>query len=231
MAFDGNGNWIPEFSAKEDRDAGVKILASHFDDVFQQDLKESFEKCLTNDGQSRPLQDFNFNNHKGINVADPETDSDVVNVRSMTKAVKELEDMLEEKKANVDGSNFTEETSKAVLEKLDEETKGGFVALGMPDYSRSISVSTGTSIQSVSVASELRVFFTNKNEESSFSRIFVSLCDSSGTIIKSGIICCRSGYEGAPSSSGVFLPSGSYFKVETWTGVNATLQLTPMKGV
>ena len=61
MAFDGNGNWIPEFSAKEDRDSGVKILASRFDDVFQQDLKESFEKCLTNDGQNRPLKDFNFN--------------------------------------------------------------------------------------------------------------------------------------------------------------------------
>lgn len=87
MAFDGNGNWIPEFSAKEDRDAGVKILAGRFDDVFQQDLKESFEKCLTNDGQSRPLQDFNFNNHRGINVADPETDSDVVNLRKLTNTI------------------------------------------------------------------------------------------------------------------------------------------------
>lgn len=144
MAFDGNGNWIPEFSAKEDRDAGVKILASRFDDVFQQDLKESFEKCLTNDGQSRPLKDFNFNNNKGINVADPETDSDVVNVRILNKTVgektTELKDMLEEKKANVDGSNFTEETSKAVLEKLDKETKSGFVALGMPDSSGVISL-------------------------------------------------------------------------------------------
>jgi hypothetical protein len=85
MAFDGNGNWIPEFSAKEDRDAGVKILASRFDDVFQQDLKESFEKCLTNDGQSRLLQDFNFNNHKGINVADAIYDSDAVNKRTLDR--------------------------------------------------------------------------------------------------------------------------------------------------
>lgn len=90
MAFDGNGNWIPEFSAKEDRDAGVKILASRFDDVFQQDLKESFEKCLTNDGQSRPLQDFNFNNHKGINVADPETENDVVNLRKLNNVLATL---------------------------------------------------------------------------------------------------------------------------------------------
>lgn len=90
MAFDGNGNWIPEFSAKEDRDAGVKILASRFDDVFQQDLKESFEKCLTNDGQSRPLKDFNFNNHRGINVSDPETDTDVVNKRTLTSKIDNL---------------------------------------------------------------------------------------------------------------------------------------------
>jgi hypothetical protein len=81
MAFDGNGNWIPEFSAKEDRDAGVKILADRFDDVFQQDLKNSFEKCLTNDSQNRPLQDFNFNNNKGINVANPEKLGDVVNLK------------------------------------------------------------------------------------------------------------------------------------------------------
>lgn len=90
MAFDGNGNWIPEFSAKEDRDAGVKILASRFDDVFQQDLKVSFEKCLTTDGQNRPLQDFNFNNNKGINVADPETDSDVVNLRKLNNSLNDL---------------------------------------------------------------------------------------------------------------------------------------------
>lgn len=82
MAFDGNGNWIPEFSAKEDRDAGVKILASRFDDVFQQDLKESFEKCITVDSQNKPTADFNFNNFKGINLADPVLDNDAVNKKS-----------------------------------------------------------------------------------------------------------------------------------------------------
>jgi hypothetical protein len=90
MAFDGNGNWIPEFSAKEDRDAGVKILASRFDDVFQQDLKESFEKCLTNDGQNVILNDFNFNNNKGINIADPVEESDVVNLRKLTNTINNM---------------------------------------------------------------------------------------------------------------------------------------------
>ena len=31
--FDGNGNWTSDFSAQADRDNGIKILASRFDNI------------------------------------------------------------------------------------------------------------------------------------------------------------------------------------------------------
>lgn len=85
MPFDGNGNWIADFSAKADRDANIKIMASRFDDIHQADLKESFENCLTKDGQIKPTQNFNANNHRVINVANPVSDTDAVNYGTMTK--------------------------------------------------------------------------------------------------------------------------------------------------
>lgn len=103
----------------------------------------------------------------------------------------------------------------------------------IPDYSRSISVSTGTEVQEVLVDSELRVFFTNSTQEGSWAQIYISLCDVNGTVTKSGIICCRAGYEGAPSTASAILETGTYFKVETWSNLltGTTLQLTPLKGV
>lgn len=137
MAFDGNGNWIPEFSAKEDRDAGIKILANRFDDVFQQDLKESFEKCITIDGQNKITGDFNFNNFKGINLADPVLDNDAVNKKTLTNELN--------LKVNVDGSNITEETATAIIDKINDENKQKVVSWGVPDYSAAVSI--GNNVQ------------------------------------------------------------------------------------
>ena len=79
MAFDGNGNWISNFSAVADRDANIKILASRFDDIFIADIAQSFENCLTKDAQVKPQQAFDANSYKIINVANPTNDNDAVN--------------------------------------------------------------------------------------------------------------------------------------------------------
>ena len=84
MPFDGNGNWVADFSAINDRDANIKILASRFDNIHQADLKESFENCLTKDMQVKPSQNFNANNFRLINVANPVSGTDAVNLQTMT---------------------------------------------------------------------------------------------------------------------------------------------------
>lgn len=83
MAFDGNGNWISDFSAVADRDAGIKILASRFDNIFINDIATSFENCLTKDGQVKTQTNFNANNYRVINVADPVDDKDAVNKETL----------------------------------------------------------------------------------------------------------------------------------------------------
>lgn len=83
MAFDGNGNWISNFSAVADRDANIKILASRFDDIFIADIAQSFENCLTKDAQVKPQQAFDANSYKVINVANPTNDYDAVNKQTL----------------------------------------------------------------------------------------------------------------------------------------------------
>ena len=83
MAFDGNGNWISNFSAVADRDANIKILASRFDDIFIADIAQSFENCLTKDMQVKPQQAFDANSYKVINVANPTNDYDAVNKQTL----------------------------------------------------------------------------------------------------------------------------------------------------
>lgn len=87
MAFDGNGNWISDFSAVADRDADIKILASRFDNIFIADIATSFENCLTKDGQVKTHTNFNLNNYRAINVADPVSDKDAVNKQSLESRV------------------------------------------------------------------------------------------------------------------------------------------------
>lgn len=87
MPFDGNGNWTADFSAVADRDANIKIMASRFDNIHQADLKESFENCLTKDMQVKPLQPFNANSFRVINVANPVQNTDAVNKQTMDSSV------------------------------------------------------------------------------------------------------------------------------------------------
>lgn len=77
--FDGNGNWVSDFSAISDRDNNIKILASRFDEIFITDLKESFENCLTKDGQTIPVGNFNMGSQKITNLNKGTSSSDAVN--------------------------------------------------------------------------------------------------------------------------------------------------------
>lgn len=77
--FDGNGNWVSDFSAISDRDNNIKILASRFDEIFIADLKESFENCLTKDGQTIPVSNFNMGSQKITNLNKGTSSSDAVN--------------------------------------------------------------------------------------------------------------------------------------------------------
>lgn len=77
--FDGNGNWVSDFRAIYDRDNNIKILASRFDEIFIADLKESFENCLTKDGQTIPVGNFNMGSQKITNLNKGTSSRDAVN--------------------------------------------------------------------------------------------------------------------------------------------------------
>lgn len=87
MPFDGNGNWTSNYNAEADRDANIKILASRFDNILLADLAQSFENCLTKDTQIKPQTNFNANNYRVINVADPSSEKDAVNKQTLESTV------------------------------------------------------------------------------------------------------------------------------------------------
>lgn len=91
--FDGNGNWTSDFSAQADRDNGIKILASRFDNIFIADIKESFENCLTKDGQIAPIGAFNMGGQKITNVDTGTNPTDGVNVAQVGQALTTLFDV------------------------------------------------------------------------------------------------------------------------------------------
>lgn len=90
MPFDGNGNWTSNYNAEADRDAGYKILASRFDNILLADLARSFENCLTKDTQIKPQTNFNANNYRVINVADPIAEKDAVNKETLDSSINNL---------------------------------------------------------------------------------------------------------------------------------------------
>jgi hypothetical protein len=106
--FDGNGNWTSDFSAQADRDNGIKILASRFDNIFIADIKESFENCLTKDGQIAPIGNFNMGGQKITNLNTGVNNNDAVNVGQMNNAIATASDSLHsigDIKASVRGEN------------------------------------------------------------------------------------------------------------------------------
>lgn len=85
--FDGNGGWSSDLYPIQDRDDGVKILATKFNQLIQINMKESFEKCMTVDSQTKPTANIDANNYKIINVADPTLPKDAVNKQTLDAAI------------------------------------------------------------------------------------------------------------------------------------------------
>lgn len=104
--FDGNGNWTSDFSAQADRDNGIKILASRFDNIFIADIKESFENCLTKDGQITPMENFNMGGHRITNLDDGVNSTDAVTYGQL----QEIETLIKTKIYGV-GSIYTTKTN------------------------------------------------------------------------------------------------------------------------
>lgn len=86
MAFDSNGNWSSDFYPVQDRDNSIPILAQKFQELIQDDLKGSFENCITRDGSGKPTQDINWNGHKLVNLAPGESATDAMNIRQSQRA-------------------------------------------------------------------------------------------------------------------------------------------------
>ena len=78
MGFDTNGNWTSDFYPETDRDEGIAILASKFQQLIQTDIKGGFDNCLTRDGAGKPNANLNFNGYKITNLANAETPNDAL---------------------------------------------------------------------------------------------------------------------------------------------------------
>jgi hypothetical protein len=156
MPFDGNGNWVSNFSAEADRDAGYKILASRFDNIFIADIAAGFGNCVTRDGQGIMQTNFNANNYRVINVADPVNDQDAVNLRTIRDGDLTIT-------GNVDftgtvtvptPADATDSTTKVATTEWvgnyisASDTKNTLIGYVMPDYSAGISISSGNTIPS-----------------------------------------------------------------------------------
>lgn len=144
MPFDGNGNWTSNYNAESDRDAGYKILASRFDNILLADLAQSFENCLTKDTQVKPQQNFNANNYRLINVADPVDDKDAVNKQTMESAISTADATavhLAGDETITGDKTFSGAVSLMGSVSAGSTVKETIIKWGMPDYSSGVSKS------------------------------------------------------------------------------------------
>lgn len=108
MPFDGNGNWTSPFFPIDDRDNAIPISATKFQTLIQDNLKQSFQKCMTIDSQTKPTANIDANNFKVINIADPVLPKDAVNKQSL-----DAKDALNENNLWIgDENNLKSEISK-----------------------------------------------------------------------------------------------------------------------
>ena len=87
MGFDGNGKWTSNFYPISDRDNGVAILASKFQNLIQNDIKSGFDNCILRDGTGRPNANINWNGYKITNLAAGTGATDAVNKEQMDSAI------------------------------------------------------------------------------------------------------------------------------------------------
>ncbi len=96
MDWDGNGNIDRDFFPEEDRDNGIKVLASKFEDLFASQVT-LIENCYTLDSQTTPTQDLAMGNNKITGLTDGTVGADAVNFS-------QIEDKLD---SVVGGTNIT----------------------------------------------------------------------------------------------------------------------------
>lgn len=123
MGFDGNGNWSSPFYPVTDRDNGVAILASKFQELIQVNLKESFENCLLRDGTGKPSSNINWNGQKITNLASGTSAADAVNKYQLDQQIGT--------RANADLSNLSS-TGRDMLVPVGAIQMGP--VLSMPGY-------------------------------------------------------------------------------------------------
>lgn len=79
MPYNGSGTYTNPYYPTQDRDNAIPILASKFEEFFQVDLPATFGLCVTRDGQGVITTNFNFNNFRGVQLADPVSGTDAMN--------------------------------------------------------------------------------------------------------------------------------------------------------
>lgn len=144
MPFDGNGNWSSNFSAQADRDAGYKILASRFDNIFIADLTNAFNNCVTRDGQGVMQTNTNANNYRVINVADPVAEKDAVNLQTANAKDALCVHLAGTETITGDKTFSGSTTFTGNVSFSNADVKESLVALGMPNYSAAVSKSKDT---------------------------------------------------------------------------------------
>lgn len=86
--WDGAGNWSPTHDFTDDRDIGVKILASRMDQNFA-DIKAGLENCMTRDGQNAGINNISMGSNRITNLDDGVDAADAVNLSQLQNALSE----------------------------------------------------------------------------------------------------------------------------------------------
>src|SRR5262245_6428399 len=98
--FDGNGNYIRNFTWQQHADAGIGIEPGLHDEE-DDDFATALGLCITRNGQSPPSTDIPWGGHRLINLGDPAAASDAA-----TRGFIESGATLERKTAfNMSGAN------------------------------------------------------------------------------------------------------------------------------
>jgi hypothetical protein len=86
--WDGAGNFTVTYDFTDDRDTGVKILASRMDQNMT-DIMGGIENTLARDGQNAASADIPMGSHKITGLADGTSTNDAVNYGQLQNAVSE----------------------------------------------------------------------------------------------------------------------------------------------
>lgn len=108
--FQGKNTWVSEYKAQVEATTVKYILADRFDQVFINDLKNTFERCARVDSGNTLTAPWNFSNFRGIQLADPVSDTDAANKHFVEQAIYRFESI--QNKTDVSGTfNLTNDVN------------------------------------------------------------------------------------------------------------------------